>query len=112
MQLSQEQIASILDEAKPSIIAGLTAEATRQAHWEMSPIVSKLIQDEVTAFMATEIVPVIKAQLVESKEGLVSLAIITANQITEELARGMTDEVKKRLESSYSRGKIFEALFK
>ena len=112
MQLTPEQITSILDEAKPDIIKGLRDETVRQAHWEMNPVVSKLIQDEVVSFMTAEIIPVLKAQLAESKDGLISLAIVTANSITEELAKSMVDGVKKKMESSYSRQHVFEALFK
>lgn len=112
MQLTPEQISSILDEAKPDIIKGLRDEAVRQAHWEMNPVVSKLIQEEVTTFMTTEIIPVLKAQLAESKDGLISLAIVTANSIVEELAKSMVDDVKKKMDNSYSRQRVFEALFK
>ena len=112
MQLTQEQIQSILEEAKPSIIAGLREEVTRQAKWEINPIVSKMIQDEVTSFMTAEIIPVIKQQLVEGKDGLIKTAIEAANSVATGLANAMAATLKEKLEKSYERTKILEALFK
>lgn len=112
MQLTQEQIQSILEEAKPSIIAGLREEVTRQAKWEMNPIVAKMIQDEVTTFMNDEIIPVIRQQLIEGKDGLISVAISSANAVAETLAQTMAETLKKKLENSWERTKILESLFK
>lgn len=111
MQLTPEQIASILEEAKPDIIKGLREEAVRQAHWEMNPVVSKLINDEITAFMTSEIIPEVRASLVEGKEGLLAVAIGAANQIAVGLATALTDDLKKKMEQSYKRQEIFKALF-
>jgi len=112
MQLTQDQIQSILEEAKPSIIAGLRKEVTQQAKWEMNPIVAKMIQEEVTTFMNTEILPVVRQQLIEGKEGLISVAIGAANSIAANLAEIMAATLKEKLEKSYERTKILEALFK
>lgn len=112
MNLTQEQVQSILKEATPSIVAGLREEVVRQAKWEMNPIISQMIQKEVSEFMTTEIIPIVRQQLVEGKAGLITIAIDSANAITESLAKAMAATLQKKLESSYDRTKILEALFK
>lgn len=111
MELTKEQIASILDDAKPSIIAGLRDQIKEQVRWEMSPVVTKMITEEVTAFMGAEIIPVIKQQLIESKDGLISVAIELSKAIAADLAASLAGTMKKKLENSYDRQKIFKALF-
>lgn len=112
MELSTEQISKLLEEAKPSIIAGLRDSVIQTAKWDMQATVSKLINDEITTFMKDEIIPEIHKQLVESKEGLITVAISTASTIAEELAQSMANELKTKLQQSYTRTKIFEAMFK
>lgn len=111
MQLTPEQIASILEEAKPDIIKGLRDEAVRQAHWEMNPVVSKLINDEIVTFMTTEIIPEVRMALVDGKDGLLSVAIAAANQVAVDLATALTKDLQAKLEQSYKREQIFKALF-
>ena len=112
MELSKEQIESILNDAKPSIITGLKDEVVRQAQWQMNPVVAGMIENEVKAFMVAEIIPVVKQRLTEEKDGIISTAIMSANSIALELSIAMTAVLKKKLESSYERTKIFDTLFK
>lgn len=111
MQLTPEQIAAILDDAKPSIIAGLRDEVIRQAKWTVSDTAGKIINEEVVAFVKTEIIPEVQSALTESREGLVAVAVDAANTIAVELATALAKDLKTRLENSYNRKQIFEALF-
>lgn len=111
MELSQEQIASILQDAKPSIIAGLKDQVIQQVKWESNNLISKMIQEEVSAFMAAEVIPHLKSNLIESKDGLIAIAVNASQSIVEDLTKSMAGELKGRLETSYKRQQIFKALF-
>lgn len=112
MQLTPEQVQEILEAAKPDIVAGLKKEIVSQAVYDITKIASQLIKDEVTKFASTEILPEIRQSLTESKKGLVSLVVPVAEAVTTELAAALVSDLKRKLESSYSRSKLLEALFK
>ena len=112
MKLSPEQVQEILDAAKPDIIKGLKEEVVRQTQWDVTSKAGELVRKEVEAFVAKEIIPEVQALLAEQKTGLVALAIPLAETVMAGLAKSLSEAAQKNLESSYNRGKIFEALFK
>ncbi len=112
MELTPEQINVLLEEAKPSIVNGLKEEAIKQIKWEFNSQVSRLMEAEVTKFVSTEIIPVLQQQLIESKEGLINIVLASSNAIVTDLSKALMNSLKEKLEHSYSRQKIFEAMFK
>jgi uncharacterized protein (DUF1778 family) len=111
MKLTPEQVREILEQAKPEIIAGLKAEVIQSARWDLSQEAAKLVKTEVEQFIAAEIIPIVKQNLIESKEGLISLVAPMTEQIMVALANELAQQAKKNLEQSYKRREIFKALF-
>lgn len=112
MKLTPEQVSEILEAAKPDIIAGLKEEVVRQAKWDLNDKAGQMVRAEVERFVGEEIVPVIREQLIESKEGLISLAVPLAETIVTELAAKLAQDAKKNMENSWDRKKILDALFR
>jgi len=112
MELSQEQINSILEDAKPSIVEGLKKQVSTACVYNLKQLVSDEVTKEVKAYISAEIIPEIRRQLIESKEGLISSAVKMGPIVVEELTKTLANNVKKNLESSWNRKSILEGLFK
>ncbi len=109
--LTQEQINEAVKDAMPSVLQGLRNEIAEQALREARQVVSTQIQSVVTAWFTSEVVPEVKAALVESKAGLIAVAPQFADQLSASLVKAMTEGLQKRLESTWERKKILEAMF-
>ena len=56
--------------------------------------------------------PEIIKELVESKQGLIAVGAKLAPALVEELVKSMADAFKKKMEQSWERKKVFEAIWK
>lgn len=111
-QTMKEQVEEALQAALPSIVEGLKKELQQTISWQVKDAVTKQVVGIVTDWVQTEIVPEIHSQLTEQKEGLVALAPKLGEAITAQLSEALSLSVKEKLERSWERQKIFEALFK
>lgn len=111
MKLTPEQVQEIFESAKPDIIAGLKAEITRQASWDVTSVASTAVKAEITKFVTEEIVPEIRTLLIESKAGIISTVVPVCETISVELTKALAEEMKKKLEQSYTRAEILKTLF-
>ena len=107
-----EQIDAMLEAARPSIIEGFKKEIQDSITWEVKKKASEIVGAETEKWLRAEIVPEIVKELVESKQGLIAVGAKLAPAIVEELVKGMADTFKKKMEQSWDRTKIFEAIFK
>lgn len=110
--LTQEQIEEAVKGMVPDIMKGLKKELTYHAEQHAYRIIKELTQEVVTQWMNEEVIPAMKKELVESKDGIISVAPRFAKVMTDTLVEGMVEDLKKNLEQSWTRNKIFEALFK
>lgn len=107
---TQEQINELLEAAKPSIIEGLKNDIKQHITWEMKETAGKLVREHVTSWVNENIIPEITSQLVESKEGLVSLGAGLAPVLLDAMTESFAETIKKKMENSWERKKVFEAL--
>lgn len=110
--ITAEQINEMLEAAKPSIIEGFKQEIKSSISWEVKNKAAEIVADETAKWVKENIVPEIVKQLVESKEGLISVSVKLAPMMVESLVTAMADEFKNKMQNSWDRTKIFEAIFK
>jgi len=109
MELNVEQM---LAESLPSMIEGFKAEIKAQISWDVKDKTSSMVSAHVEAWVKEHLLPEITAALVESKDGLVSIGVSLAPEVASALTSSLLAELKEKLEQSWTRGKIFEAMFK
>jgi hypothetical protein len=111
MLLTQEQIQEAVSGAIPDILTGLRNEIAESAIFQARQTAYSAVQKAVTDWVNENLVPEILQTLAASKEGLIASAPQLANCITSSLVEAFSESVKKKLESSWERKKIFEAFF-
>ena len=110
--ITAEQINEILEAAKPSIIEGFKQEIKSSISWNVKNEAAKIVSEETAKWVKEHIVPEIIKQLIESKEGLIAVSGKLAPLMVEGLVSAMANEFKKKMENSWDRTKVFEAIFK
>lgn len=108
--LTEETVQKILSEQAPSILAGLKEEISDAAMRQSRYIIEEEIGSHVREWIKAEILPEITEQLIENKEGLISIGTKAAPLMVEELANSLCAALKENLEQSWNRKKLFEAL--
>ena len=110
--ITAEQINEMLEAAKPSIVEGFKKEITNSITWEVKNAASRLIAAETEKWIKENIIPEIIKDLVESKEGFIKLGSTLAPAMIEVLTKSLIDSLKEKMEKSWDRNKVFEAMFK
>lgn len=105
-----EQINDLLEAAKPSIIEGLKNDIKQHITWEMKESAGKIVREHVSKWVNENIIPEITSQLVESKEGLIALGAKLTPVLLDSLTESFADAIKKKMENSWERKKVFDAL--
>lgn len=108
--LTEDQISQAVADVLPNVLAGFKSELSESILREARGQAVALVNKAVTDWVASELVPEIKAALVESKQGLIATAPKLAESLTEAMVAAFSESVKKKLETSWERKKIFEAL--
>lgn len=108
--LTQEQIESAVQSALPDVLSGLRKEITESALYQAKQTIYAEVNKAITEWVKENVVPDVLTALAESKQGLAAAAVAMAASLTEALGESMRVTVTKKLESSWERKKIFEAL--
>lgn len=108
--LTQDQINQAVSDAIPDVLAGLRKEITETALYHARDSVREAVTKAVGEWIEAELVPVILATLAAEKDGLIAIAPEIAAGATAELSKAMLATIKEKLEKSWERKKIFEAL--
>lgn len=110
MKLDQEQIDSILDDLKPSIISGLKAELKL----EIQNAILRGARDQINSFVekwiAENVIPSLEIELVESKAGLISLGVSISYELIRILTEEITKSISERLNNSWKRTQMLKAI--
>lgn len=108
--LTQEQINESVQDAMPDILAGLRKEIGETAIYHAKLTAQDAVQKAVSGWIVDNLVPEILRTLVESKDSLVALAPMFAQSMAAEMQKSFAETISKKLETSWDRKKIFEAL--
>lgn len=111
MKFTEEQISKMLEEATPSIVEGFKKELTDSISWDVRNTAAELVKRKTTEWVEENIFPEIEKQLIESKDGLISLAGSFGPEIVEMVTASLILQLKERLEKSWERSKILKAMF-
>jgi hypothetical protein len=108
--LTQDQISEAVAEVLPSVLRGFKSELQESILRQARDQAVAQVNKAVTEWVTSELVPEIKLALVESKDGLIAAAPKLAESLTEAMVSAFSETVKNKLETSWERKKIFEAL--
>lgn len=111
MELSKEQIDGMLQQALPSVVEGFKKELTQSITWQLKESAAKQVSEHVTKWVSSEVLPEVTKLLVESKDGLLSMGPLLGQSIVEAMAKSLTETLSTKLQSSWERKKVFEAMF-
>ncbi len=110
--LSQDEINKLLDAAKPRVIESLQEEISKTISYNVLAQARETISKHVADWVVANVVPDITKQLIESRDGLISVGAKVAEQLADELVKGMTEQISENLKHSWTRREILEKLFK
>jgi hypothetical protein len=112
MKLTPEQIESMLEAAKPSVIESLQKELTNSISWQVKEGAQTQIAAYVKKWVDENVLPEVEKTLIENKESLIGVGVKMAEVMTDELAKSFTEAVKETLSTSYRRSEVFKALLR
>lgn len=108
--INQQQINDMVKDTMPEIINALRNEIRETTLNEVRRSLQNEVQSVVKEWVVQNLVPEIHNVLIEGKEGLISVAPVLAEQVSLTLAETLKETIAKKMESSWERKKIFEAL--
>lgn len=111
MQLSEQDIQGIVSDATAKLKADLAANLTQKLDCVVTAEASEAVRKHVQQWVAENVIPDVTAILTEGKASLVNAATKSAEAMCDALAQSMKDTLAKKLEQSWDRKKVFEAMF-
>lgn len=95
------------DAVKRKVREAMLEGIERQFSWELP----QAVKNEVSKFVEEEIVPSVRADLMENKDAMVNAATEIVASVPAELAKAMQEQLAKTLKDSWKLRKVTEALF-
>ncbi len=111
MELTTEQTQKIIEEMMPDLKAKMLDQVSKAASWEVSEKCKALVLDQVTEFIEKEVMPEVAENLLSQKGFLIESAIKFSEISVDILKDAMAEQLKKSLSNSWSREKLFKAMF-
>ena len=106
-----ESLKEIVDGAKTEIKAQLVAQVKSSladaCHWQLS----QAVKAEVETFVAAEIVPELRKQLLDEKGTILEAAVRVAQATGAELENALIKEMTENLGQSWKRHEMMKTLF-
>ena len=109
--MTEEQMKEILEGAQEEISIALVEEAKVSVAREFRYKLDGEIAAITKKFIADEIAPELRAHLVANKSDILEAALGSSTEIALAIHNSLTETLVKNLSNSYSRKKIWEALF-
>lgn len=109
--LTKEQIDDTVKDMLPNIMAAFKEEIKETALSQARETVRDQIRVAVEDWVKENLIPEIIKHLAEEKDGIISTIPKMIDEITHSLSKSLCGDLNKNLSSSWTRKKIFEALF-
>ena len=109
--LTEEQIQQIVADSAADITATAKRQVKEKVAHEVSYAVSQCIRDCASAYLAEHVKPKIVEMLTENNEAILEAATRVASEAGTLLVQAMVADFKSKLETSWTRKKILEAMF-
>lgn len=107
----QFDVQSMLDESRSQVVAAIVDDARRRLSWTVGEQIAEQVKPVVKQFVADEILPELRAQLVEQKGVILEAAVQAAIVIGESVAKSLIAQATQSANDSYRRSKIMDAIF-
>ena len=112
LQLSDEQLASILADGRERLIDAAEKAVLEQLTWKLRDEVVKQLQPIISAFIQDEIAPELAELLAGQKSIILDQVVIQANEIGTIFVKSLVTQLAENMGTSYKRKGLFEAIFK
>ena len=109
---SEEEITKILEDAKDELRANLVEDMKDRLKTSVEYTLGAEVRKVIEEYVKTEIVPDLKAALIEDKPIILKAAIKGANEIGEVLSKALVEDMKAKLGKEYTRRNIIDAIWK
>ena len=107
----QFDVQSLLAESHGQVVAAIVADAKQRLSWTVGNQLAEQVQPIVKQFVADEILPELRGQLLEQKGVIIEAATQAAIVIGESVAKALVAQATSSANDSYKRGKIMDAIF-
>lgn len=109
--MTQKEVNELLEAAKPKVIESLKEEIAKTITYDVTAAARKAISDHVAEWVAENVIPEVTRQLFESKDGMISVGVKLADNLSDELVKSMTTTVAENLKQSWTRREVLQKLF-
>lgn len=111
MKFTEEQIQEIINSAKVSLTESTAKELARTVESSITYQSNQVIGEFTKKWVIENILPEVQKQLVENEKALIAVAAKSAEDMAMQLTKAMNENLKKTLESNYSRNELLKKLF-
>jgi len=111
MELSEEQLASIVQEATKSLQHSLQERIVLTLGPMVTQKATNMVVRHTEEWVAKNVLPEVTLLLESGKHSLQSSAIQAASAMSESITDGIKKTIDECMESNYKRKKFFEAIF-
>ena len=110
--LSEDQVQALIEKSMPDIKKSVVEHVASRMSWTINDVMAQQVKEYVTEWVKENVLPDIATHLITNKDMLVGVAVESAPKIAVMISEAMAENIKKTLENSYGRGKLFDALLK
>lgn len=111
MQLTDEQIAAIVEDARAKIRADALEQATSYLASSVKSALQSTLWDEVSEIVKAEVVPEVKLLVHEHRDALIHAAIATSEDLAQAMRQAMLAALTKKLSTDYGAREVFKVIF-
>ena len=108
---TDEQLTQLLAEAQEQVKASIIEEAKTTVSYRVGRELGEQINKVIAEYVKTEIVPEIRAYLIEHKAVILEGMVKAAGQMSDKIAEALLAELTDNLSTGYKRERIAKALF-
>lgn len=105
------EIKGIVEQVWPNVRRRLAAETEERVFEAARQAMVSGISEVVTAWVASELAPQIKEQLIGEKAALRDVAMEAGAKIKDAIVVAMVEQLNEKLKNSWTRKKILDGLF-
>lgn len=106
-QFYKEILEENKDAVRQKVKEAMLESVAKEFQWELP----KVVREAVNEFVQEEIVPAVRAELLENKDAMVQAATDMIAGVPAEIGKAMQEQLAKTLTDSWKLRKVTEALF-
>lgn len=111
MQFSEQDLNEVVAQATQDLKVQLQRDLVSRMSSTIETTAREMVKNHVETWVAENVLPDVTLVLLEGKQSLVQAAVLASEGIAQEISKHMVEATVKNLKKSWTRKKIFEALF-